>query len=119
MDMDALSRFFLHFDEISILDKIHNPMHRWQYLLGRIAVKDALRSWQAGPSGKMHHPAGMIIEAAPTGKLTVKNNGDAGPVPQLAICCSELGALALVSAESTGIDLARILASVENSKASA
>ncbi len=119
MDMDALSRFFLHADEIRMLNERHLLTHRWQYILGRIAAKDALRSWQAGSSGKMRHPAGMIIEDAPAGKLTVKKNDDAGPVPHLDIFCSETGAVALVSAESTGIDLARILTTVENSKARA
>lgn len=119
MDMDALARFFLHVDEIRNFNKIRITMHQWQYLLGRIAVKDALRSWLAGSSGKMLHSAGIIIAEGPTGKPIVKKIDNSGPVPQLQICCSEQGAVAIASAEPTGIDLAGILTSVENSRASA
>lgn len=119
MDMDALARFFLHADEIRIFDRIRVPMHQWRYLLGRIAAKDALRSWLAGLSGKMLHPAGMIIQDGPEGKPIVEKIDNPGPVPYLDIYCSEQGAAAAASAEPTGIDLARILASVENSRASA
>ena len=119
MDMDALARFFLHADEIRIFDRISVPMHQWRYLLGRIAAKDALRSWVAGLSGKMLHPAGMIIQDGPAGKPIVGKIDSSGPVPYLDIYCSEQGAAAAASAEPAGIDLARILASVENSRASA
>ena len=119
MDMDALARFFLHVDEIRNFKKIRIPMHRWQYLLGRIAAKDALRSWLAGSSGKMLHPAGVMLEEDPAGRLMVKKVDDSGPFPQLGIYCSEQGAVAIAALEPTGVDLTRILTSVENSRASA
>ncbi len=119
MDMDALSRFFLHLDEIRIMNEIRTSMQRWQYLLSRIAAKDALRSWLAGSSGKMLHPAGVIIEDGPAGRPIIKKIDDSGPVPQLEIYHSEQGAVAVASAEPARIDLARILTSIENSRASA
>ena len=117
VDLDFLARFFLHQEEIGNFYKIKNSTGRRQWLMGRVAAKDALRRYLAGPSERMVHPAGLIFEDGPAGRLFFIHTADSDCKILINVACSDLGAVAAASTEPLGVDPAKLLAEIENVKA--
>jgi hypothetical protein len=115
--LDVAARFFLHPEEIRVLNKIVSMEIKWQWLMGRIVVKDALRRWLAGPSGRMLHPAGLLMEDVEDGKMILKSPEISDRTPLIRILCSNTGAVASVSSADIEVDLSQIMKEIKNIKA--
>ncbi len=79
---------------------------RSQYLLGRIAAKDAARAylaWQAG--GEMIHPASIEIGNYESGQPFVKPIAGVDVLPNISISHSDGRAVAVASAAPMGVDI--------------
>ncbi len=110
MDLEVMARFYLHVDEMPTFWQLAKvPARQLQWLLGRIAAKDAVRQWLARETGaEMLHPAAFIIENDEKGQPVVKNISGHSVLPKLSIAHSEDRAVALVDRETVGIDIERI-----------
>lgn len=112
-DAGLLARFYLHVDEMpAFRDKAGNPKRREQWLLGRIAAKDAVRSWIAKQSdaSEMLHPAAFVIENNAAGQPVVQLRSTSATPPAVSISHCEDRAIAIVHGEAAGVDLERIIA---------
>jgi 4'-phosphopantetheinyl transferase EntD len=114
-DRDLLARHYLHPDEMAAyVAHAGNASRQLEWLLGRIAAKDALRSWalQHGSTGakpgSMAHPASLAIANDAHGKPHVSNWPGAAAIPALSIAHCADQAVALVHREAAGVDIERI-----------
>jgi phosphopantetheinyl transferase len=109
-DLYLLARHYLHVEEMPVFVRAAQHAGRqMQWLLGRIAAKDALRAWaaQRDRRDEMLHPAAFTIANDARGKPEVTHwpRADA-PSLSIAHCGDE--AVAIVQSAPVGIDLERI-----------
>ncbi len=111
-DLMLLARHYLHMEEMAAYAaRSGTPARQSQWLLGRIAAKDAVRAWSARQSGTEEtlHPAAFAIESDANGQPVVSHWPEPGrPVPTVSIAHCEDEAIAMAHREPVGIDLERI-----------
>ncbi|MBI3464137.1 MAG: polyketide synthase dehydratase domain-containing protein, partial [Planctomycetes bacterium] len=77
-----------------------------QFILGRIAAKDAVRAWLARQAeGEMLHPATIVIDTEPNGRPVVRPMPGVATLPQISISHTGGRAIAAASSQPVGIDL--------------
>jgi phosphopantetheinyl transferase len=107
-----LARHYLHMEEMAAFSgKSATPPRQLQWLLGRIAAKDAVRAWSARQRGAEEtlHPAAFAIEYDARGQPRVAKWPDGGlPIPAVSIAHCENQAIALAHGDAAGVDLERI-----------
>jgi phosphopantetheinyl transferase len=108
--LHVMARLYLHMEEMPNfweLGKI--PSRQLQWLLGRIAAKDAARQWLARQTGtEMLHPAAFAIENDEKGQPVVKKIPEGLAAPKVSIAHSESRAVAVAHRNAVGIDIERI-----------
>ncbi len=113
-DAGLLARYFLHMDEFpTFTGKAGVPKRQHQWLLGRIAAKDAVRAWIAARkhTEEMLHPASFAIENDERGQPVVKRLEALGPIlPKISIAHCEDRAIAIAQSGPVGVDIERISA---------
>jgi hypothetical protein len=102
-----LERLFLHKDERDDFKALRLPKRQWEWILGRIAVKDAVRFWHARESGVrvMLHPAAFAIKLDEHSRLFVVPNGLMPEPPAISLASSMERAVAIASSMPLGIEL--------------
>lgn len=110
-DPALLARYYLCAAELRDFrakDKL--PQRQLEWLLGRVAAKDAARAWHAqSRAGALDlHPAAFAIENDAAGQPRVAAWPAGGAVPCISIAHSAGQALALAGTDPVGIDLERI-----------
>lgn len=119
-DRTLLARHYLHADEMAAFEaKAGHPPRQLQWLLGRIAAKDAARAWAvapAAPSGPeggdggpaMPHPATIAIDYDALGRprIAVWPLASAPPWISIAHCASR--ALAVAHDAPAGVDIEHV-----------
>jgi acyl transferase domain-containing protein/phosphopantetheinyl transferase len=110
-DDAMMARFYLHMDEMAAFWHLDEaPGQRSQWLLGRIAAKDAVRRWLASRHHTdMLHPAAFTIASSATGQPLVERLPEGMSPPALSIAHTEDRAIALAYTEPVGIDMARLV----------
>jgi phosphopantetheinyl transferase len=100
----------LHMEEMPAFWKLAKaPERQWQWLLGRIAAKDAIRQWLARETGEeMLHPAAFTIENDQRGQPLVKKTSGLQTIPNLSIAHCADRAVAIAHRDAVGIDIERI-----------
>lgn len=77
-----------------------------EWLLGRIAVKDAARIWLARHTGRpMPHPVQVAVETDEAGRPYIKNPEGFDVVPQVSIAHTGQAAAAVAAEQPVGIDM--------------
>lgn len=107
-DATLLARHFLHMDEMTGFGaKAEQSRRQQHWLLGRIAAKDAARTWLAGRDGvqEMRHPAALVVDSAANGQPTLQPIADAVAMPNISIAHCEGRAVAIASDMAIGIDI--------------
>lgn len=111
-DAGLLARFYLNVDEFSVFtSKAGVPQRQQQWLLGRIAAKDAVRAWIAARSHteQMLHPASFAVENNEQGQPMVSSLAAIEPpYPKISIAHCEDRAIAIAQSDSVGVDIERI-----------
>jgi len=113
LDAGLLARLCLHMDEMpEFAAKSGVPQRQKQWLLGRVAAKDAVREWLAKAAGaeEMLHPAAFVIDNDARGQPAAKHLSGPGPVPKVSIAHCEDRAIAIADDEAVGVDIERIAA---------
>jgi 4'-phosphopantetheinyl transferase EntD len=109
-DLMLLARHYLHTDEMpAYMGKAGQAPRQLQWLLGRIAAKDAARSWQRQPGGAPLHPAAFAIVSDSLGQPLLRHWPANVPVPQISIAHSGEQAIAVAHGSAVGIDIERIV----------
>jgi 4'-phosphopantetheinyl transferase EntD len=110
-DLMLLARHYLHTDELpAYLAKAGQAPRQLQWLLGRVAVKDAARSWQRQRGGAPLHPAAFAIGSDSLGQPLLRHWPAQAPAPQISIAHSGEQAVAVAHHSAVGIDIERIVA---------
>lgn len=113
-DAGLLTRFYLQRDEFSTYTgKAAVPQRQSQWLLGRIAAKDAVRAWVAdqSPAAAMLHPASFTIANDRRGQPVMSGPTMLeSPLPRISIAHCEDRAIAVADSGAVGIDIERISA---------
>jgi len=107
-DLDTAAGFYLHLDEIDTFRKLdNNPVRQFQWLLGRIVAKEAVRLWLAKEtkSAEMPHPASFVIENDPNGQPFIISIAGLKTPPRISIAHSNDRAVAIATRGVIGIDL--------------
>jgi phosphopantetheinyl transferase len=112
-DLALLARHYLHGSEwAAFTSKAAAPARQQEWLLGRIAAKDAARAWCAPPGSAPLglHPAAFAVTNDAAGRPRVANWPAGLPPPSISIshCCGQ--AIALASSQPAGIDIEQIAA---------
>jgi 4'-phosphopantetheinyl transferase EntD len=109
-DLMLLARHYLHTDEMPVyLDKAVQAPRQLQWLLGRIAAKDAARSWQRQHGGAPLHPAAFAIVSDSLGQPLLRHWPAQTSVPYISIAHSGEQAIAAAHHSAVGIDIERIV----------
>ena len=111
-DIGILARYYLHVDEMTPFTRHAAVPHRQrQWLLGRIAAKDAVRTWLAKRAGQeeMLHPAAFVIENNTQGQPMVKLTGHSQPIPHLSIAHCKDQAIAIAHDGAVGVDIEQVV----------
>jgi acyl transferase domain-containing protein len=102
---DWLGRLFLHQHEWEYLEQLSPPSYRWQWLMERIAVKDAARLHLASRmDAEMAHPAWLQVTADPTGRACLVPLEGWPPMPAVSFAYADGCALAMAAESACGID---------------
>jgi phosphopantetheinyl transferase len=112
-DLALLARHYLRAGEMAEFDaKARLPQRQQEWLLGRIAAKDAARAWSARERGVPLdlHPAAFAIENDAAGQPRVAGWPARLRAPCISIAHSTGQAIALAGAGPAGIDIERIAA---------
>lgn len=107
-DRTLLARHYLRRDEMPAFEaKAALPPRQLEWLLGRIAAKDAARRWAAveGGVGDLLHPVAFAIENDAAGQPRVAHWPLASPPPRLSIAHSQGRALAAAHDAAVGVDV--------------
>lgn len=110
-DLALLARHYLQAGEmIEFEAKSRYPQRQLEWLLGRIAAKDAARAWSAltGGTAPDLHPAAFAIQNDPHGQPVVTSWPAPTPVPCISIAHSHGVAIAIAAGAPVGIDIERI-----------
>ncbi len=105
-----MARCYLHSEEVNEFEALSQyPVRQLQWLLGRIAAKDAVRVWLArGEEGEMFHPAAFIIRNDEDGRPFVADIPQYPALPDISISHSGDHAVAVAHKARIGIDIERI-----------
>lgn len=110
-DLALLARHCLHPSEMAMFDaKAARPQRQREWLLGRVAAKDAARAYVAVAGAPYLHPAAFAIASDAAGQPTLAHWPAGLTAPCLSISHSHGEAIALASAGPAGIDIERIAA---------
>lgn len=106
-NLDWVARLYLHQEEYLMFQTMPNPKRKWEWLLGRIAVKDAVRLWDRRNrnSQEMEHPAKIMIEQDAHGRPFVGHAINGTSAPEISLSHSEGFAIAVACEDSCGIDI--------------
>jgi phosphopantetheinyl transferase len=105
-NIEWLARLFLDQAEWTYFDGLKLLPRQWQWLMGRIAVKDAVRLHLARQMGtEMIHPALISIAADEAGRPYVVPLEGCPPMPEISIAHTEGWAAALAAEAGCGIDI--------------
>jgi phosphopantetheinyl transferase len=111
-DTRLLACFYLHMEEMPAFSgKTAQPRRQLHWLLGRIAAKDAVRSWWAQRQGasEMLHPAAFALRNTEEGRPEVAFlPPETGVIPNISISHCEAGAVAVAQGEPVGVDIETI-----------
>jgi 4'-phosphopantetheinyl transferase EntD len=108
-DRTLLARHYLRRDEMPAFEaKATVPPRQLEWLLGRIAAKDAARRWAAGEGSELLHPVAFAIENDGNGQPRVAHWPLASPPPRLSIAHSQGRALAAAHDGAVGVDVEAI-----------
>ena len=113
MELDWLARFYLVADEIKMLYGFEKPEQQWQWIMERIAAKDAVRRLLAGKSPKMIHPAAVVMTDQPGGDIVLTYPQSSRNGLMIRVASSSQGAVALVTGSEPNTDLERVLSIIE------
>jgi phosphopantetheinyl transferase len=108
--LSLIARHYLSMEEMTKFKNLSAyPGRQAQWLLGRVAVKDAVRLWLAKrESSDMVHPASFAVTADDAGQPRVTGLGN-GAHPCISIShCDDSYAVAVAGSKSIGIDVERI-----------
>ena len=101
-----LGRACLTRDELATMRSIATPRRRRQWLLGRFAVKDAVRIWlRERHEGAVVHPLDFEIATDERGRPCVRPVATLPGVPEISIAHTGDTAYALAAADPVGIDV--------------
>ncbi|MEX0613812.1 MAG: 4'-phosphopantetheinyl transferase superfamily protein, partial [Pirellulales bacterium] len=102
-----LERLFLNDEEVEEFRGLKLPKRQWEWMLGRIAAKDAIRVWHARESGsdELLHPVSITVAKDDRGRPFVRCAAAIPQPPTISISHSHERAIAVASDESVGIDL--------------
>jgi phosphopantetheinyl transferase len=103
-DADCLAILYLTVDELDVM-KTMTGRRKTEYLLGRMAIKDAIRFWLARQGGAMLYPAAMSIATDTRGKPFVTFAAGERALPEFSVSHSEGLAMALAAPAAVGIDI--------------
>jgi phosphopantetheinyl transferase len=111
-DFGMLARYCLSMEEMLVFQGyVRLPKRQRQWLLGRIAAKDAVRRWAAEQTqAAMLHPAAITIDSDVQGRPYVKTLPGCDMPPFVSIAHCEARAIAVAHAEAVGVDIERIAA---------
>ena len=119
-DLALLARHYLDGEEMArFAAKSSTAARQLEWLLGRIAAKDAIRAWhalrqgggEAEGGGELLHPAAFGLDNDACGQPRVVRWPDAGiPPPCVSIAHCAEQALAVAHADPVGIDIERVAA---------
>lgn len=111
-DLTLLARHYLHVSEMAQFSaKAALPKRQLEWLLGRIAAKDAARAWStARQGGPQLHPAAFAIANDARGQPRLAAWPDALPAPCISIAHGAGQAVALAAADPVGIDIEQVVA---------
>jgi phosphopantetheinyl transferase len=113
-DLALLARHYLQAGEMIEFDaKARYPQRQLEWLLGRIAAKDAARAWSARTASMDLadldlHPAAFAIRNDPHGQPVVTAWPAPTPVPHISIAHSHGVAVAIAAGAPVGIDIERV-----------
>jgi phosphopantetheinyl transferase len=110
-DLALLARHYLGAGEmIEFEAKSRYPQRQLEWLLGRIAAKDAARAWNARTrhADLDLHPAAFAIQADPDGQPMITSWPGPVPVPRISIAHSDGVAVAIAGETPVGIDIERV-----------
>lgn len=111
-DPRLLACFYLHMQEMpAFSEKKGQARRQLHWLLGRIAAKDAVRSWWARKQGAsdMLHPAAFALRNTEEGRPEVMYLPTVpGAVPNISISHCEAGAIAMALDAPVGVDMETI-----------
>ncbi|MGV7210003.1 4'-phosphopantetheinyl transferase superfamily protein [Oxalobacteraceae bacterium A2-2] len=110
IDRSLLARHYLRQDEMAAYQaRGSHPLRQLDWLLGRIAAKDAARALAAQADGLMPHPAAFAVGNDEQGRPYLAHwPADGGAPPRLSIAHSEGRALAAAYQRAVGVDIERI-----------
>ena len=102
-----LQRLFLHEDEQPEFEQLKLPKRQWEWMMGRIAAKDAVRAWHARQTGaaQMLHPAAFAILKDEHSRPFVPPSAAIPNPPSISISHSMDRAVAIAGVSPVGIDL--------------
>jgi malonyl CoA-acyl carrier protein transacylase/phosphopantetheinyl transferase len=102
-----LQRLFLHEDEREEFERLKLPKRQWEWMMGRIAAKDAVRVWHAREigAGRMLHPAAFAILKDERSRPYVAPSAMIPNPPSISISHSMDRAVAIAGTSPVGIDL--------------
>jgi phosphopantetheinyl transferase/malonyl CoA-acyl carrier protein transacylase len=104
-DVNGIALLYLTAEELAGLKSMVDR-RRSEFVLGRIAMKDALRRWLARQNrGEMPHPAAIALGATAEGKPFFQPIPGVSVIPEVSVTHSEGRAAAVVSPFTVGIDL--------------
>ena len=104
--MSWLEKLILSVDEIPEFRELKFPKRQWDWLLGRIAAKDAVRVWFAKQTGseELLHPAALTICKNESGQPYVRPIPGLPHPPAITISHSQGQAVAIASSVVVGVD---------------
>jgi len=105
--LDWLARNYLtsrEWERFRSMDNVFQRQRDW--LMGRVAAKDAVRLWMSRRtgSGEFAHPAAIELENDASGKVSVLALAGFPKRPCISLSHGKAGAVAVASAHSVGID---------------
>jgi phosphopantetheinyl transferase len=111
-DTNLLARYYLHIDEMpEFVEKAGVPQRQRQWLLGRVAAKDAVRAWLARlRAGELDlHPASLVIAYDSRRQPIILGQTLAGVnMPKITIAHCADRAIAIAHESAVGVDIERI-----------
>lgn len=110
-DAGLLARFYLHMEEMAdFAAKSDVRPRQRQWLLGRVAAKDAVRAWASRRTGAqaMPHPASFLIVNDAQGQPMVEQLSGHGLPVHISIAHCEDRAIAIAHDRPVGVDIERI-----------
>ena len=104
---DRLARLYLTVPEMATFRELHvNEPRQREWLMGRIAVKDAVRLWISRRTARpMLHPLHLLVSNDADGRPLVTLAADLGPSPEVSLSHTARAASAVAADKPIGIDI--------------